>query len=66
MAILIAVIAIGLGVPFGFKYVAERYGCAAAWADSGMSSRYSFFGGCQIQLKDGTWIPSSRYREMGQ
>lgn len=38
--------------------------CEKQWADSGMDSRYSFFGGCQIKV-DGLWIPSRVYRDIG-
>jgi hypothetical protein len=41
-----------------------QYSCFAAWEDSGMPVKYSFMGGCKIQLPDGKWIPEDRYREI--
>lgn len=40
--------------------------CHAQWDESGMQHRYSFFSGCMIQRKDGTWIPGDAYREVSK
>lgn len=42
----------------------SQYSCFASWEDSGMPVKYSFMGGCKIQLTDGKWIPEDRYREI--
>jgi hypothetical protein len=38
--------------------------CNAHWENSGFKHRYSFFGGCQIQMPNETWIPAKSYREV--
>jgi hypothetical protein len=37
--------------------------CEAQWEGT-FPTKYSFFGGCKIQLPDGKWIPSDNYREV--
>lgn len=37
----------------------ERAACANAWARSGLKSEWQKFGGCLVQLRDGTWVPES-------
>ena len=41
-------------------------GCEARWKDSGMSSDYTLVGGCRVQRPDGTWVPASAIRDLGQ
>mgnify|MGYP007071620223 CR=1 FL=1 len=41
-------------------------GCEARWKDSGMKSNYSLTGGCRVQRTDGTWVPESAIRDLGQ
>lgn len=36
---------------------ADAYGCHTRWKDSGTLDRHTFWGGCQIQMPDGRWIP---------
>lgn len=40
-----------------------EYVCEQSWRDSGMPYRYKMFSGCQVQPRDGVWIPASKYRE---
>lgn len=44
----------------------NMFRCDRQWSDSGVSSRYKVFVGCQLQRKDGTWYPASAYREPGK
>ena len=41
-------------------------GCEARWKDSGMKSNYSLAGGCRVQRTDGTWVPATAIRDLGQ
>ncbi len=41
-------------------------GCEARWKDSGMKSDFTLFGGCRVQRADGTWVPASAIRDLGQ
>ena len=41
-------------------------GCEARWRDSGMKSDYTLLSGCRVQRTDGTWVPSSAIRDLGQ
>lgn len=36
--------------------------CTATWEASGMKVQWGILKGCQIQQKDGTWIPAYNYR----
>lgn len=40
------------------------WSCGWRWEDSGYKSRWSFGVGCQVQRKDGTWVPESTMREV--
>ena len=39
--------------------------CASRWAKSGMETSWGPIQGCQVQRKDGTWVPSDTFRETG-
>ena len=41
-------------------------GCEARWKDSGMNSYYTLISGCRVQRTDGTWVPASAIRDLGQ
>lgn len=41
-------------------------GCEARWKDSGMNSDYTLISGCRVQRTDGTWVPDSAIRDLGQ
>ena len=38
--------------------------CRERWERSGLRHDHSFLGGCMVQRKDGTWVPSSTIREL--
>ena len=41
-------------------------GCEARWKNSGMKSDFTLFGECRVQRADGTWVPASAIRDLGQ
>ena len=41
-------------------------GCEARWKDSGMNSYYTLISGCLVQRTDGTWVPATAIRDIGQ
>lgn len=41
-------------------------GCEARWKNRGMKSDFTLFGGCRVQRTDGTWVPASAIRDLGQ
>lgn len=61
------VVAVGLiaAAALGLSYGIDSYICRDTWRDSGMPSRYRIGGGCQVQRKDGTWVPANMVREVG-
>jgi hypothetical protein len=40
------------------------WSCGNRWADSGMKSRWQFGAGCQVQRKNGTWVPEKMLRDI--
>ncbi len=58
------VVIVGIGLAAWICIAVDRYGCEQQWAGSGMRSRYSAFGGCVVESKDGRWVPSKAYREV--
>lgn len=59
-----AIMAAFIGVLLALIFWANSIACTSQWKDSGMLSRFELFGGCQIKLPGGTWIPASAYREI--
>ena len=55
-AIVFVLALVAVVIPFDAK------SCHATWDHSGYGVRYSAIGGCQIQLKDGSWIPAAALR----
>lgn len=51
------------GVFAGANMLGAR-SCHARWDHSGLPVQHSFFSGCMVQRKDGTWVPSSTIREL--
>jgi hypothetical protein len=45
----------------GGAVLMDRVGCLAKTADMGFDSRYSLWAGCQIEVKEGQWIPLDSY-----
>ena len=62
IAFIFAVLATIFGI-FNIAVALSKLACEVRWADSGFSVKHSAFGGCRIQLKDGTWIPAANYRD---
>jgi hypothetical protein len=40
--------------------------CERQWARSGLKAEWGLAQGCVVQRKDGTWVPASAIRDMGQ
>lgn len=40
--------------------------CERQWAKSGLRADWGFAQGCIVQRKDGTWVPASAIRDLGQ
>jgi len=54
-----------VAVVFAAQYAMERK-CIEKTAEIGISSRWSFWGGCQIQVKDNIWIPLDNFRYLDE
>jgi hypothetical protein len=52
-------------VVWGTSYGLSRPTCYAHTAQIGLRGSWSFWGDCQIRLKDGRWIPLENYRVVG-
>jgi hypothetical protein len=61
----VAVVAVSSLMMLGASWLADM-GCEARWRDSGIKSNYSLTGGCRVQRTDGTWVPASTIRDLGQ
>ena len=46
---------------FGIVELVDKNVCTAKTEDIGFSSRWSVLGGCQIEVKEGQWIPLNSY-----
>lgn len=44
----------------------NSYSCSARWEKSGLQTSWGFLQGCQVQQKDGTWIPERVLRQIKQ
>lgn len=49
------------GAVVGLSYFFDPRACAAQTQDMQMESRWSFAGGCQIEVAPGQWIPLENY-----
>jgi len=61
--VIIAVLIVALlsgGSIWGIN-ILSRAKCEARTVNIGFDHRYSFLGGCQIEVKDGQWIPLDSY-----
>ena len=43
------------------SYSFERYACHTQWLESAIPYKYTFRGGCLLQIDDG-WLPAGNYR----
>lgn len=50
---------------FLFALMADSLMCSAKTSDIGMPSRWTAFGGCQVQVESGAWIPLDNWRLWG-
>jgi hypothetical protein len=41
----------------GLIYGLDKPSCSASTRDIGLPSRWSFWGGCQVEISEGRWIP---------
>ena len=57
----LVLITFSVGVAWLTISTLEPAKCDAAWEESGMEHKWSFFGGCRIK-HDGHWIPSRSYK----
>ena len=48
----------------GGLYFFLEASCEKKWAASGMRSSFSVLGGCQLEVKDGIWLPEKNYRDL--
>lgn len=63
MVVIVAVLVL-LAAIFGVSKWSESVSCSSRWEDSRHAVRWGLMSGCQIQLADGSWVPSSAYREV--
>lgn len=62
----IVIILAGFGGPIvGLGVWLNAKSCHARWDGSGMPVSWGVLEGCMVQRKDGTWIPTTAYRELG-
>ena len=61
----VAIVVVFILMMTGASWLAD-VGCEARWKDSGMNSDYTLIGGCRVQRMDGTWVPASAIRDLGQ
>lgn len=63
---LVACVAGTAAVSLGVANWAGEKRCAATWAGSNMPYRWGFWERCLVQRTDGTWVPASAIRDLGQ
>ena len=61
----VAIVVVFCLMMLGVIWVADA-GCEARWKNSGMKADYSLLGWCRVQRTDGTWVPASATRDLGQ
>lgn len=49
------------GMVVGLSYGVDKPSCYAKTQQIGFESRWSLWGGCQILVEDGKWIPIDNY-----
>ena len=60
-ALMSLLVLLSFGIIFGLSYLLDPPACAAQTQDMQMESRWSFAGGCQIEVAPGQWIPLENY-----
>ena len=61
MVILFLLVVILVGGAGGLAYYISQKSCEALTANMGLAHRWSFFGDCQVEVRDGIWIPLDNY-----
>lgn len=56
----LVIVAIGAGIIYGDMTLSEAR-CIAKTENMGFAHRWSSFGGCQIEVVEGQWIPLENY-----
>lgn len=51
------------GTFFAAVETANEAKCDKRWENSGLNTSYSFWGGCQVRLSSGKWVPEDRVRQ---
>lgn len=61
IVVIVLIVAVCLVGTLGLLIPLDIAGCNAQTADIGYDHRWSFWGGCQIEVKEGRWIPLDSY-----
>lgn len=59
---IVVVIAI-IATSFFVEIELNEVKCDKRWENSGLDTSYTFWGGCQVRLSSGKWIPEDRVRQ---
>lgn len=59
--LILAVVAVVLGLAVAGSYAIDQPSCYAHWRDSGYQVRWSLFGDCQISADGKSWITDDAY-----
>lgn len=62
VAVIVGIAIISFVLLAGMMFLLEPNLCDARTADMNIESRWSFWGGCQIEVEEGQWIPLKNYR----
>jgi hypothetical protein len=62
--VLFVAVAVGMLVTFVLvvNNTVDRFDCRRNWMSSGMSCRYDWWAGCQVEVAPGRFIPARNYR----
>lgn len=52
-----------IGVSLAAAHTASEIKCDKRWENSGMETSHTFWGGCQVRLSSGKWVPEDRVRQ---
>jgi hypothetical protein len=65
IAVILFLLLVVILLMIGSMAMVDYLNCTAQTAHIGFGSNWSLFGGCQINVKDGIWIPLKNYRYLG-
>jgi hypothetical protein len=57
VAVVLVLLAFMVGATVGLRYAMDRPQCTARTQNIGLDSRWSFWGGCQVQIDTARWVP---------